>query len=291
MASDIFRNIVEQKINIFVSTFGEDANHLFKIDNKLIHPLEYGMYKERCAIELLELICDRSIAISDGFIISADNNVSTQCDIIMYRSDTMPIIDNGISKFFPVEIVKCIGEIKSTLDKDAFCQALVKMAQNKMMFLQRRGAQKPLAPLKERDEIISFLICNKLNFNIKELDFDEIYKEIPDIRFRHNMILSLQDGLLIYEFDATNAPELLKKCFAETVEEVEPVMWFFPHSSVDDIALYKCNTLIIKPDKKDIYHHIIHFLNGLKNAMFLQREYKMDIGNYLTNDAIMLRNN
>lgn len=249
------------------------------------------MYRERCAKELLELICDRSIAISDGFIISADNNVSTQCDIVMYQSDTMPIIDNGISKFFPVEIVKCIGEIKSTLDKDAFCKALVKMAQNKKMFLQRRGAQKPLAPLKEKDEIISFLICNKLNFNIEKLDFDEIYKEIPDIRFRHNMILSLQDGLFIYEFDSKSAPELLRKNFAEAVEEVEPIMWFFPHSSVADIPIYKCNSLIINSNEKDIYHHIIHFLNGLKNAMFLQREYKMDIGNYLTNDAIGLRDN
>ena len=193
MASDIFRNIVEQKINIFVSTFGENANNLFKIDNKLIHPLEYGMYRERCAKELLGFICDKSIAISDGFIISADNNVSTQCDIIMYQRDTMSIIDNGISNFFPVEIVKCIGEIKSTLNKNDLRKALVKMAQNKQMFLQRRGAQKPLASLKEKDEIVSFLICNKLSFDIDKLDFDEIYEEIPDIRFRHNMILSLQD--------------------------------------------------------------------------------------------------
>lgn len=290
MASDIFRNIVEQRINIFVSTFGKDVNKLFKIDNRLIHPLEYGMYKERCVKELLEFICDRSTAISDGFIISADNNVSTQCDIIMYQSDIMPVIDNGISKFFPVEIVKCIGEVKSILDKAAFCEALVKMAQNKKMFLQRRGANTSFVPLREKDEIISFLICNKLNFNIEKLDFDKIYKEIPDIRFRHNMILSLQDGLFIYEFDAANAPELLKKSFTEVVKEVQPIMWYFPHISVTNYPLYKCKSKMIKPDEKDVYHHIIHFLNGLQNAMFKQSEYKMDIGNYLTNDAIALQN-
>ena len=95
MASDIFRNIIEQKIDVFASTFGNDANKLFKKDSKLIHPLEYGMYRERCAKELLSFICDRSMAISDGFMISSENHVSTQCDIIMYQRDTMSIIDNG----------------------------------------------------------------------------------------------------------------------------------------------------------------------------------------------------
>lgn len=42
-------------------------------------------------------------------------------------------------------------------------------------------------------------------------------------------------------------------------------------------------------DTEDVYNHIIHFLNGLKNAMFGQREYKIDIGSYLTDDAIQQR--
>lgn len=120
MASDIFRNIIEQKIDVFASTFGNDANKLFKKDSKLIHPLEYGMYRERCAKELLSFICDRSMAISDGFMISSENHVSTQCDIIMYQRDIMPIIDNGITNFFSVEIVGCIGEVKSTLKMGDF---------------------------------------------------------------------------------------------------------------------------------------------------------------------------
>lgn len=33
----------------------------------------------------------------------------------------------------------------------------------------------------------------------------------------------------------------------------------------------------------------IIFFNGLNNAMFGQREYKIDIGNYLTNDVIKQR--
>lgn len=288
MASDILRSIIERKVDVFASLFGDDANKLFKRENKLIQPLEYGMYRERCAKELLELVCNRNIAISDGFIISSENNVSTQCDIIMYQRDTMPVLDNGIANFFPVEIVKCIGEVKSTLNKSDLKKALVKMANNKKMFLERRGGQEPKYCFKEKDEVISFLICNNLSFDFEDLDFEEIYKDIPDIRFRHNMILSLQDGLWLYEFDADKAPEIMRVPFNDAFESEQIVMWFFPHSSVCD-QIYKCNSNFIKADVARVYEHIIHFLYGLNNAIVGQREYQFDIGNYLTDDIVKLR--
>ena len=287
MASDIFRSIVEQKIDVFASTFGDDANKLFIRDDKLIHPLEYGMYRERCAKELLALICDKSTAISDGFMISSENHVSKQCDIIMYTRDTMPIIDNGITNFFPVEVVKCIGEVKSTLNRSDFEKALIKMANNKKMFTERKGGQNPSMGFGERDEIVSFLICNNLNFDIDTLDFDNVYRDIEDVRYRHNMILSLQDGLFLYQFDAENAPEIMKKPFCDAFE-VEPVLWYFSHSTVAG-QVYRCKPEFMKADTEDVYKHIIHFLNGLTNAMYGQREYKMDIGNYLTDDMLQLR--
>lgn len=287
MASDIFRSIVEQKIDVFASTFGDDANRLFKRDEKLIHPLEYGMYRECCAKELLEFVCDKSVAISDGFMISSENNVSTQCDIIMYMRDTMPIIDNGITNFFPVEVVKCIGEVKSTLDKSALKKALIKLANNKKMFTERKGGQNPRFGFEEKDEIVSFLICNNLNFDLETLDFDDIYKEIEDVRYRHNMILSLQDGLLLYKFDAENAPEIMKKPFCDAFE-IAPVLWYFSHCTVNG-QVYKCEPEFMRVDEADVYSHIIHFLNGLNHSMYGQREYKLDIGNYLINDILQQR--
>ena len=43
MASDILKKIIEQKIDIFAGTFGEDASNIFTRDKKLFHPLEYGL--------------------------------------------------------------------------------------------------------------------------------------------------------------------------------------------------------------------------------------------------------
>ena len=42
------------------------------------------------------------------------------------------------------------------------------------------------------DQIFSFIICQKLNFKVSNLDFDEIYdKDILD-QDKHNMILSIR---------------------------------------------------------------------------------------------------
>ena len=117
------------------------------------------------------------------------------------------------------------------------------------------------------------------------MDFDEIYKEIPEEKFRHNMILSLQNGLWTYEFDIKEAPEIMKKSFCDIFEVEETFMWFFPHSSVDG-QKYKCKPNFIDVDTEDVYGHIISFLNGLNNAMHGQRKYILDIGNYLTNSAL-----
>lgn len=287
MASDIFRNLIEQKIDVFANTFGDSANILFKSNNKIIHPLEYGMYRERCAKELLSFTCNKNVGILDGFLISAQNHISTQCDIIMYQKDTLPIIDNGISNFLPIEVVKGIGEVKSTLNSSQLKEALLKMAKNKQMLFERHHPVGGAKEMEEKREAFSFLICNKLSFDCKELDFDEIYKDVPDIRHRHNMILSLQDGLLLYKADFDKASEIARKSFEETVgvDKVEPVIWFYPHHTVNG-EQYKCEPNFIEVDGEDKYYHVIHFLNGIQSMMFLQCEYTFDIGKYLTNDAI-----
>ena len=40
---------------------GDSANVLFKNNNKIIPPLEYGMYKEHYTKELLSINCSRTV--------------------------------------------------------------------------------------------------------------------------------------------------------------------------------------------------------------------------------------
>ena len=48
------------------------------------------------------------------------------------------------------------------------------------------------------DLIPSFLICQKLNFDIAKISFNDIYDSDIEYRHRHNFILSLEDGLFAY---------------------------------------------------------------------------------------------
>lgn len=282
MPSDIFRNIIEQKIDIFASTFGDSASNIFTRDNKIIHPLEYGMYKERCAKELLSFTVNKEIGISDGFLITSNNKVSTQCDIVMYRNDTIPLIDNGITNFYPIEIVKGIGEIKSVLSKTEFAKALVKLANNKKMFEERKGileSKKGIA--KEDDSIFSFLICNKLSFDVENINYDEIYKEIP-VEYRHNAILSLQDGLYIYKLCFDELPEKQKERFINIGGNVnaESVHWYYPHHTEGE-ECYICDNSFISIDKGDKYRHIIDFLICIRILLRDVYNYDFDLIQYL----------
>ena len=290
MASDILKKIIEQKIDIFAGTFGEDASNIFTRDKKLFHPLEYGMYKERCIKELLSFVSSKSVGISDGFLITSKNSVSTQCDIVMYDKDTIPLIDNGIAHFYPVEIVKGIGEVKSTLNKVEFTKALVKLARNKLLYQERKGRLKSEERrFSENSEIFSFLVCNKLSFDITKIDFDEVYNEISDVKCRHNVVLSLQDGILTYTLNFSELPTKQKEHFINMGGDIKanPVIWNYPHHTEED-EFYKCCNNFIKINYDDKYKHIIHFLIIIKAHLEEGYEYDFDFVEYLTNDKVKI---
>ena len=157
--------------------------------------------------------------------------MSTQCDIVMYDKDTIPLIDNGIAHFYPVEIVKGIGEVKSTLNKVEFTKALVKLARNKLLYQERKGRLKSEERrFSENSEIFSFLVCNKLSFDITKIDFDEVYNEISDVKCRHNVVLSLQDGILTYTLNFSELPTKQKEHFIN----ISVTMNVYTHIGFDD---------------------------------------------------------
>lgn len=211
MSSDIFTAILDEKIETFRNSFVKTAPDIFKNGEtgKLIHPGEFGTYRESIAKEFLRLLIPMSLEIGSGFIITDTGAVSTQCDIVVYDRNSTPLIENGDRQtFFPVETVASIGEIKSDLDKPMFIEAINKLAKIKMLREQlvnpvalKRKAIIPIDPTKyPYDNIFSFLICHKLNFNISNIvnEIDQFYT--PEVKpwQKHNLILSISDGLLLY---------------------------------------------------------------------------------------------
>ncbi|MDO9325470.1 MAG: hypothetical protein Q7T80_10995 [Methanoregula sp.] len=207
---DIFEKLLIQKINVFITEFKELSNDVFydKDKQELIHPGEYGIFREKISKEFLKCFTPSKYDFGTGFVINTHNEISTQCDVIIYDPQNTPLIqDNALQTFYPVETIVSIGEIKSKLSKTKFIEALRKLAKIKEM---REKIKNPAILFSDPsrvynpknyhyDQIFTFLICEKLDFDYKKIvdEFDSIYEGIA-LTNRHNLILSIEDGLICY---------------------------------------------------------------------------------------------
>lgn len=224
MANQIFDALLSEKIENFKTSFSKTSKEIFYDEKaKSFHTLEFGLYRESICKDFLKFIIPSRLDIDDGFIISTkDNNVSTQCDIVIYDSTHTPLFESGKKqRFFPIETVVGIGEIKSTLSKQGFKETINKIARIKKM---RRDYENP-SIIKRRenidpfdnyshpcDQVFSFIICQSLSFDLTNLtgEFDSLYESDIELADRHNMILSINDGLFHYKHIINER----EKCFS-----------------------------------------------------------------------------
>ncbi len=213
--TSIFEELLIQKIKSFVEDFKESSTDLFydKEGQRLIHPGEYGIYREKICKDFLKHFSPSRYDFGTGFIIDTQNDVSSQCDIILYDPQTTPLIqDAELQTFYPVESVVAIGEIKSKLSKADFSKTLMRLSKIKEM---REKIKTPVVLFQNPgrlynpkeyhyDQIFTFLICEKFEFNCQGLvnEFNSLYKKTA-ITHRHNLILSINDGLICY-YDENN---------------------------------------------------------------------------------------
>ena len=210
MSNQVFDALFREKANLFSAAFSSVSTEVFydAATNKIRHAGEYGIYREAVVRDFLRFVIPRAYDISTGFIITSLDDVSTQCDIVVYDPRMTPLYQEGDrQRFFPVESVFCVGEVKSTLSKQELGIALNKLA--KIKALGERianpasvGKTNPNFDPKNHpyDLVPSILICQKLGFAL-----DDLSNQIPGFydatvlhRHKHNMILSLEDGLLSY---------------------------------------------------------------------------------------------
>lgn len=207
MGNSIFEALLEEKIKIFINSFLATAEKVFydpNKKNKLLHPGEYGMYRESIVKEFLRFFIPQAIAINTGFVINSSNKVSTQCDLVFFDYNNTPLLETGEKqKFFPIETVVGIGEIKSILNKTQLIEALEKIESNKSIrdelnnpnIVRRASGMGSFNPSKiPFDQVFSFIICEQLNF-----DYDKFFNSNLKInRNQINLILSIKDGLFCY---------------------------------------------------------------------------------------------
>lgn len=210
MSSNIYQTIVNSKFTTFRKRFSEDSEQLFFSNEKkrLIHTGEYGRYREDLCLEFFSQFVPRHLEFSTGFIITSDDEVSTQCDLIAYDKELTPLINDAEQNyFFPIECVHAIGEVKSTIrSKSELRKVLLKLSKQKQLSKsisrESSGVGEDYHFDLDMNDVFTFLICKKLDFDLSELnnDLSQIY-EVNDVdyRYKHNIIISLDDGLFAYQ--------------------------------------------------------------------------------------------
>lgn len=211
MGNEIFESIFREKAELFRSAFSTTAKDVFydAKQQRIFHAGEYGMYREAIVRDFLKFIVPRSLDISTGFVITSHNDVSTQCDIVVFDSRMTPLYqDDARQRFFPVESVFCVGEVKSNITKPQLSEALKKLAATKALSeriqnqtILRKSPPGPFDPVNHPYDLVpTFLICQKLDFDLSNIenDIDALYGQEIEHRHKHNIVLSIENGLLTY---------------------------------------------------------------------------------------------
>lgn len=130
--NNIFLQLIKTKIEQFENDYINLSRQIF-VDSsgKIIHPGEFGTYREKIIRNFLKPFLPTRLDIGNGFIITSKDRISSQCDIIIYDKEYTPIIENGEQKFFPVECVVGVIEAKSKLTKSTLRDALIKLSKIK----------------------------------------------------------------------------------------------------------------------------------------------------------------
>ncbi len=264
----IIKNLTIQNFKNIINSFKESKNIFWDDEkNRLIHSGEYGIYREELVKKWLKLFIPEKFGISSGFLINSKGEISTQCDLIIYDKDKTPMIETiENQKFFPVETVILVGEIKSDINSISQLNSyLLKLSEIKKIrdgvisnhsYNSKFEEYKYMPDKNPFDNIYSVLICHKFNFDfdISKIDFGTTKKQ-----HRHNLILSLTDGIVNYK----------------TAKGTENMSVPF----LGDIIL---DNHYLKTDNEELPSHIISFLNSISQATALTTLFEIDMIYYLT---------
>lgn len=218
----IYRKLLSSKIDNFINEYisSRDLFEDLSKRNKLFHPSEYGIYREKICDELIKFSIPSKFETGTGFLINSFDKISTQSDILIYDLNNTPVIKkDSKTRFFPVETVVGVGEIKSRLKISDLCKAAIKLSKTKRIkqisptnpFCINNQNKKSFNPdLDGHDTLFSFLICEEIEgFEVQKVfqKLNEAYIDSEiEYEYRHNVILSLNDGVLTYKNQFNNLP-------------------------------------------------------------------------------------
>ncbi len=213
MSNEQYTNALERKIEIFKKDFLSFSRDQYTKDGKLIHAGEFGSSREKISQQLIESVIPKSRDIdTHGFVINSRNEISKEQDLIFFSKNDTAVLTLENTKFFPVETVVAVGQIKSIIrNKKDLKEALDELKSIKSLrenmghtsVIWRGqdlfGGRNSYSKDNPYDQVFTFLICEKIDFELSELDLDDLYdKETPN-HLKHNILLDINSGVFAYK--------------------------------------------------------------------------------------------
>jgi len=128
--------LLDYQLRAFANNYVGASREVFfdQESGTLIHPGEFGGLRESLIRNLLQNFLPESFGVSEGFVIAPNGDMSAQCDVVVYSRRHCPIIQTAErQRFFPVEAVLAVGEVKSNADGRVLRDALEKLVKVKQM--------------------------------------------------------------------------------------------------------------------------------------------------------------
>jgi hypothetical protein len=216
----ILDSLIEAQLAMFVQSYITTSREVFydEKSNQLIHSGEYGRLRESLVRDLLRNFLPDIYGISQGFIVTPNGEVSSECDIIVYARQFTPTLRTPEQqRFFPIESVIAVGEVKSIADTSKLREALRKLVHIKEMraqlkkpaiawtyFTHSHDKYTPLDFL--QDQIGTFLVAESVTCPRAVLA--QLLRETAEEKhpsFQVNLIVDIKNYLAVYE-DTNNKP-------------------------------------------------------------------------------------
>lgn len=170
-----------------------------------------GEGNESAIRDLLKKFIPKKYGISSGIVIDRNGNQSKQCDIIIYDNQNYPeLLSMSTSKFFPVDLVYVVIEVKTNIDIEKSKLAVENI--NSVLSLDyiqeyfRLNPTEPLGDIKSnsilwKDEPtrppIGLVFAYQTETNNVSTFLNWFSKEShPEIKYIPNLVCALDQGIL-----------------------------------------------------------------------------------------------
>ena len=228
------------------------------------------MLRESCIRNFLNNFLPNVYEVSQGYVIGQNGDISHQCDIIIYHKTYTPYFHTPEGqRFFPIESVIAVGEVKSKVTGIILDDALTKLCNIKKMrdnishasiaFCRPSQERKFNTTLHLRDQVITFLLCDEFDCS-NDIVVERMKKNYNGSLPRHrvNLLTSIHNGTCLYK--DSNKKQWMYPIDKDGKEL--PLQLVLP-DNVSHIAVFVRYLILLIEDTTVLYPELTEHLNSI----------------------------